>query len=127
MLYYNNGVNSRVNGHGYIWLNAMSDYVQDLDLVVKAFVDNDIEIDDNGRCYIVNLVYLNEEDDPSEARVDLEGVIENLIEYHNDLQGYQSLYAVAHELARHAERLRDVAGRVEDSEDVARSLFDVDD
>ena len=97
--------------------------MQDVDLVVRAFVDNDIEIDDNGRCYIVNLIYTNDEDEPYEAKVDLDGVIENLIEYYNDLQGYQGLYAIAHEFSRQAERLRDVAGRVEDSDDVVRDLF----
>ena len=91
----------------------MSEYVQDVDINIKAFVDNDFEIDDDGRCYIVNLIYI-EEEDPVEARVDLDGVIENLIEHNNDLHGYQDLFSVAHELSRQAERLREVAGRFED-------------
>lgn len=101
--------------------------MQDIDLVIRAFVDNDFEIDDNGRCYIVNLVYTNDEDEPYEARVDLEGVIDSVIEYGNDLQGYQALYSLAHEFSRHAERLRDVAAAFEDSDDAVRDLFDVDD
>ena len=91
----------------------MSDYIQDVELNIKAFVDNDFEIDDDGWCYIVNLIYV-EEEDPVEARVDLDGVIENLIEHNNDLNGYQDLFSVAHELSRQAERLREVAGRFED-------------
>jgi len=105
----------------------MSDYVQDIDLVVRAFVDNDIEIDDNGRCYIVSLIYTNDEDEPIEARVDLDGVIENLIEYYSDLHGYQTLYTIAHELSRQAERLRDCASRFENSDDVVHDLFGIDD
>lgn len=101
--------------------------MQDLDLVVRAFVDNDFDIDDNGRCYIVNLIYTNDEDEPYEAKVDLDGVIENLVEYYNDLHGYQTLYSLAHEFARHAERLRDIASRFEDSDEAVRDLFDVDD
>ena len=93
---------------------AMSDYTQDLELVVKTFVDNDFEIDDNGRCYIVNIIFTTDEDEPQEARVDLDGVVENLIECHNDLQGYQDLFSIAHEFSRQAERLREVAGRFED-------------
>ena len=101
--------------------------MQDIDLVVRAFVDNDIEIDDNGRCYIVSLIYTNDEDEPIEARVDLDGVIENLIEYYSDLHGYQTLYTIAHELSRQAERLRDCASRFENSDDVVHDLFGIDD
>ena len=112
------------------WLQmvlTMSEYMQDIDLVVKAFVDNDIEIDDNGRCSIVSLVYTSEEDEPVEARVDFDGVIENLVEYYSDLRGYQTLYTIAHELSRHAEHLRDCALRFENSDDVVHDLFGVDD
>ena len=41
----------------------MSDYIQDVELNIKAFVDNDFEIDDDGRCYIVNLIYVEEEEE----------------------------------------------------------------
>lgn len=101
--------------------------MQDIDLVVRAFVDNDIEVDDNGRCFIVNLVYTNDDDDPYEAKVDFDGVIEGLIEYYNDLQGYQSLYTIAHELSRQAERLRECASRFENSDSVVHDLFGIDD
>lgn len=101
--------------------------MQDIDLVVRAYVDNDFEIDDNGRCYVLSLIYAGDEEEPYETRVDLDGVIQNLAEYYNDLQGYQTLYALAHEFARHAERLRDVASRFEESDEVVRDLFDVDD
>lgn len=105
----------------------MSDYGQDIDLVVRAYVDNDFEIDDEGRCYVVSLIYTNDEDEPYEASVDLEGVIDSLVDYYGDLAGYQKLYALAHEFSRLAERLRDVAGRVEDSDLVVRDLYEIDD
>ena len=101
--------------------------MQDIDLVVRAFIDNDIEVDADGRCYIVSFVYTHEDDDPHEARVDLDGVIENLVEYYSDLQGYQKLYVIAHELSRHADRLRDCASRFENSDDVVHDLFGIDD
>jgi hypothetical protein len=105
----------------------MSDYMQDIDLVVKAFIDNDIEIDEDGRCFIVTFVYTSEEDEPVEARIDFDGVIESLVEYYSDLQGYQKLYVIAHELSRHADRLRDCASRFENSDDVVHDLFGIDD
>ncbi len=83
--------------------------MQDIDLVFRAFVDNDIEVDDNGRCFIVNLVYTNDEDDPYEAKVDFDGVIEGLIEYYNNLQGYRSLFTITKELSLKDERLCECA------------------
>lgn len=121
------GLDPMSGSHGYEWLYTMSDYMQDIDLVVRAFVDNDFEIDPDGRCYIVNLIYTNDDDEPYEARVDLEGVIDSLIDGRDNLQGYQTLYAIAHELSRHAQRLRDIAGAVEDSDEVVGDLFDIDD
>lgn len=92
----------------------MSDYTQDLELVFNTIVDNTFEIDDNGRCYIVTAIFTMDEDDPHQVYVYLDGVIDGLIECRNDVNGYQDLFSIAHELSRQAERLREVAGRFED-------------
>ena len=91
----------------------MSTY-QDIELNIKTFIDADFEIDDNGNCYVVSLIYTTDEDDPVESKVELEAVVDSLIEHLDDVGGYQDLFSIAHEFSRQAERLREVAGRFED-------------
>ncbi len=104
----------------------MSDAAQELDIIVKATVDNDIEVDDDGKCFIVSLVYLDEPDEPQEIRVSFDSVVDSLQEFYKNLDGYQKLYSIAHELSRQAERLRDTASCFEDSMDVVCDMFEVD-
>ena len=103
----------------------MSDYKQDVELGFKAYVDNDFEIDENGHCSIVTMIYLGDEDDATEVHAELEAVVDGLLEYLDTIGSYQKLYALAHEFSRQAERLRVVAGRIEDSDSAIRDLFDV--
>lgn len=102
----------------------MSDYKQDVDLSIRAFIDNDFEIDKHGRCSIVTLIFLEDDEEPVEAQVELEGVVDGLLEFYNDPHSYQKLYALAHEFSRQAERLREVAVRIEDSDSAVRDLYD---
>jgi phytoene/squalene synthetase len=53
-------------------------------------------------------------DDPTEVRVPLEGIVDNLIEFSEATAGnIQALYTIAHELARYADQLRTTADRLE--------------
>lgn len=106
----------------------MSEAQADVELSVPVYVDNDIEVDDNGICRIVSLIYVGEEQDECvEARVDLSAVIDEIIEFYRDSHSYHQMYMVAHELARSAERLRSVAVTIEDSETAVSDMFDIDD
>ena len=107
----------------------MSDYEDKLvqaDLNLTIYCTNELEVDRNGNSFIVNVIYLGEDDDPVEVRVDMSDVIEDMIEDYGDTEGYQHLYMVAHELARHAETLREKASYIEDSTNAVGRLFDVD-
>lgn len=107
----------------------MSDYEDKLvqaDLNLTIYCTNELEVDRNGNSFIVNVIYLGEDDDPVEVRVDMSDVIEEMIEDYGDTDGYQHLYMVAHELSRHAETLREKASYIEDSTNAVGRLFDVD-
>lgn len=103
----------------------MSEAQADLELSVPIYVDNDIEVDDHGICRIVSLIYVgDEEDECVEARVELDAVIDEIIEFYKDGLNYNQLYLVGHELARASERLRSVAALIEDSEDAVSDYYD---
>lgn len=107
----------------------MSDFEDKLvraELNVSLYCTNEFEVDRNGNGYIVNVIYVGEDDDPVEIRVGLADVIEELIDDYSDPDGYQHMYMVAHELARHAEWLRERASYIEDSANAVGRLFDVD-
>jgi hypothetical protein len=105
----------------------MSEYGQDIVLGVPIHVDVDFEIDADGECSVVAIIYNDDDEDPVEVFVNFEGVVESLIEYHGDVTGYQKLYCLAHEFSRMAARLREKAVLIEDSSSVVNSLFDIDD
>ena len=105
----------------------MSEYGNDLVLQVSAYIDNDIEVDADGVCWLTNMLYIGEQDEADESRVLFEGVIDSLVEFHQDSGDFRQLYMVAHELARHAERLRGMAGFVEDSDDALSVRYQLPD
>lgn len=81
-------------------------------------VENDLEVDAEGVLHIVTFIFVEEGDEPTEIRLNFEEVIDNLIDFYRDdpveKAGYQQLYSIANEFARHTDRLRDVAGQMED-------------
>jgi len=106
----------------------MSEALADVELTVPVYVDNDIEVDDHGICRIVSLIYVGDEQDECvEARVELDAVIDEIVEFYRDGEAYNQMYLIAHELTRAAERLRAVAGMIEDSEVAVSDLFDIAD
>jgi|TARA_R110000744_G_scaffold166885_1_gene284192 hypothetical protein len=100
----------------------------DVALPVQCYLENDLEVDEEGVCNLVTLMYLGDEDDPIEVRVPFESVVELVMDTHREfgVDMYQSLYSIAHELARSAEDMRTVAGQMEDSLSAAEDLFDGD-
>lgn len=107
----------------------MSEFEEKLvqaELNISIYCTNEFEVDENGNSNIVNVIYVGEDDDPVEIRVDMADVVEEMVEEYGDLDGYQYLYMIAHELARHAETLREKASYIEDSTNAVGRLFDVD-
>lgn len=90
-------------------------------------VENDLEVDAEGVLHIVTFIFLEDSDEPTEIKLSFEDVIENLIDFYRDdpveKAGYQQLYSIANEFSRHADRLRDVAGQMEDR-NISGDLFD---
>ena len=90
-------------------------------------VENDLEVDAEGVLHIVTFIFVEDNDDATEIRLGFEEVIENLIDFYRDdpleKAGYQQLYSIANEFTRQADRLRDVAGQMEDR-NISGDLFD---
>lgn len=90
-------------------------------------VENDLEVDADGLFQIVTLLFVEDQDDPVEVRINFEEVIENVIDFYRDDPssniGYGQMYSIANEFIRHATRLREVAGYMEDKT-LMGDLFD---
>lgn len=98
----------------------------DVALPVQCYVENDLEMDEDGVCQLVTLMFVGEEEDPIEVRIPFEAITELVIDTAREfgVEMYQSLYSIAHELARSADKMRTVAGQMEDSLSAAEDLFD---
>lgn len=121
---YSTGVPVLIQG------SKMSDFEEKLvqaELNVPIYCTNEFDVDEDGNSYIVNVIYVgDDEDEPTEIRVELEDVIEEMIAEYGDTEGYQFLYMVAHELSRQANALRSKANYIEDSTNAVGRLFDLD-
>ena len=103
----------------------MSGYGSDTSITFPIHVDHDFVVDADGVSSIVTFLYAGEEDEATEVKVDLEGVVEDLCEFYGNIDGYQRLYTIAHEFSRMAEMLRASAGRIENSVDAVDDLFNI--
>jgi hypothetical protein len=102
----------------------MKDHGTDAVLAVPLFVDNDFDIDENGVCHLVTMMFVGDDEAPTEVAVELEGVIDAVIEEYGEVDGYQTLYCLAHEFSRMAELMRERASLIEDSHAAVTDLFD---
>ena len=105
----------------------MSNFGNDAVLQVPVSFEFDIDVDNDGVSYLVGNVFLSDADDSEEWRIELDEVIEGLCDEYGDVDGYQHLYVVAHELSRASETLREKAGLIEDSVFAVNDLFDLHD
>ena len=96
-------------------------------LQVPIYLQNDFEVNEDGVSYLLSSVYIGDDDEPQEIRLLFDDVIDALCEDFGDVDGYQHLYVVAHELSRSAEILRETTGFIEDSVSAVKDLFDIDD
>jgi hypothetical protein len=97
-------------------------------LNVELSIENDFEVDPDGNFHILTLIFVEDNDEPVEVRIRVEEVIENLLDFYRDgtpenNAGYQQLYSIANEFERHADRMREVAGYMEDRT-IMGDLFD---
>ena len=88
---------------------------------LPIYLDHDLEISDSGMLYLKSLITVGDLDD----QVILKPFWE-IIEYilYNDKLDYRELYSIANELVNEADRLRDLAQRMEDSTENVADLFD---
>ena len=105
----------------------MSNFGNDASIRVPIYLDFDIDVDDHGVSYFVGSLFVANDDEAQEVRVEVEQIIESLCDFYGAIEGYQHLYVVAHELTRMAEMLRERAGTIEDSVVAVNDLFDLSD
>jgi len=105
----------------------MSNYGTERLLQVPIDLENDVEVDDHGISYLVSNVFVGDEEEPQKYCVPINDMVESLCDFYGDVEGYQHLYVVAHELSRAAEALREKAGFIEDSVSAVNDLFDLND
>lgn len=93
---------------------------------VPMYLEHDIEVDENGACSLISLLFVGDDEDPVEIRSGLEAVVEDVIEMHQDIgvEMYKSLYSIAHEFSRMSEMMRNAAGLMEDSVAAVEDLFE---
>ena len=85
-------------------------------LEISLTVENDLEVDSDGRFFVITYIFPDDSEDSVEVRLEFDHIVENLIEFYVEEQlpaGYRQLYLIAHELERHAHNLRDIAGKME--------------
>ena len=105
----------------------MSENGIEASLQVPIFFTNDFDVDENGVSYLVTLVYVGDEDEPTEMRLPLDDVTASICDQYGDVEGDKYLYLVAHELTRVAEVLREKAVTIEDSVSAVSDLFNIAD
>ena len=105
----------------------MSEIGTETTLQVPVVFTNDFDVDENGVSYLVTLVFVGDDEEPTEIRLSLDEVIDSITDDYGDVEGYQYLYLVAHELNRVAEVLREKAVKIEDSVSAVSDLFNLTD
>ena len=105
----------------------MSNIESDTMLQVPIYLENDFEVDDDGVSFIITSLFVGDGEVAHEIRIQLDDVVEALCEFYGDVDGYQHLYLVAHELSRAAEVLREKAGIIEVSTSAVSDLFNLTD
>tara|TARA_R110000772_G_scaffold28911_1_gene72603 strand:+ start:266 stop:610 length:345 start_codon:yes stop_codon:yes gene_type:complete len=90
---------------------------------IAFFIDHDLQVTSSGTLFIHSTIEVGEIDRLIIVKPFYE-IIGDIIDNVED--DYVELYSIANELIRAAERLRDLAQRIEDSETTIAGLFDTD-
>jgi len=90
---------------------------------IAFFIDHDLQVTSSGTLFIYSTIEVGEIDRLIIVKPFYE-IIGDIIDNVED--DYVELYSIANELIRAAERLRDLAQRIEDSETTIAGLFDTD-
>jgi len=77
--------------------------MNNVEISVPIFVDNDLIADEDGRVSVVSLMYVGDDDDAVEASVEMESVVRDLIDFWkhdttaDPMEGASVLYTLASE------------------------------
>ena len=90
---------------------------------IPFFIDHDLQVTSSGTLFIHSTIEVGEIDRLIIVKPFYEIIGDILDNVEDD---YGELFSIANELSRAAERLRDLAQRIEDSETTIAGLFDTD-
>ena len=84
---------------------------EDVILSIPVYVENDLEIDQDGNFNVQTFIFSEEreDEDPKEIKTKFSTLIKNVIDHFQEdatVDGTNTLYCIAHELSRQAEVLR---------------------
>jgi len=105
----------------------MSELGNDIKLQIPIYIDNDLSVDDHGICWVTSMLYMGDADESDETRIELQGIIDEVIDFSRDTADYRPLFNLAHELSRQADKLRDAASKMEISDDSLATMYDLPD
>tara|TARA_R110001592_G_scaffold7406_1_gene41528 strand:+ start:687 stop:1010 length:324 start_codon:yes stop_codon:yes gene_type:complete len=100
----------------------MSDVGEDVLLEVPVFVEYSLEVNDDGILQIKNKIWLDEEA-ASEISVPFYRIADAVVDSERTEQNFTHLFAIANDLTKEAERIREVAMKIEDSTENVADLF----
>ena len=94
-----------------------------LEVLFGAIVS--VEVNENGLLQIVLNLFASEESNGQKVRIDFYNITEKILSHHKDTGEYHSLFGIAEEMTREAERIRSEAVNMSDSEEAVADLFNV--
>lgn len=101
---------------------------EDVSLEIPVYVENDLDVDDEGNFIIQTFIFPDGEENPTSIKIKFSTLVNNVIEYYQEdasVDGTNTLYCIAHELTRQAEILR-TKGDYMDRGVYSKDLFDED-
>ena len=100
----------------------MSDVGEDVLLEVPVYVEYSLEVDNEGVLQIKNKLWLDEES-CSEVSVPFYRIADDVVASERTEHNFTHLFAIANDLTKEAERIREVAIKIEDSTENVADLF----
>ena len=100
----------------------MSDAGEDGVLEIPVFVEYDLEVNPDGILQLRTDIWVDE-DTSTEVVMSFCRIVDGLIDPANTDRNFTHLFAIANDLTREAERIREVAIKIEDSTENVADLF----